>query len=282
MGLPDSKLGWIVLACGVTGTYRAWLMMYWMNGVDYPHRHRRQAAGDAAEHGPDHVRAHGALSVASARCSGCWALNRLPQHHHPLFYSDRFAAFSNDKFFISVEARTRSSTRRRRAAAAGEDAPAGDRGHRDARGGGVVRVLASLHGALLSPSSAACSGRPAAAARPRRSRRSSRIRNMYDQPRYGIQSESEYFADHRTMRPPVEGAVARERDIDPETATGRLADDSGFVLTIPRGAVNALGGTTGSLSAARSATASTAHRATTRPAAATARSRRTRWRRARR
>ena len=36
MGLSDSKLGWIVLACGVSGTSLAWLMMYWMNGVDYP------------------------------------------------------------------------------------------------------------------------------------------------------------------------------------------------------------------------------------------------------
>ena len=36
MGLPDSKLGWIVLAMGLTGTTCAWGMMYWMNGVDYP------------------------------------------------------------------------------------------------------------------------------------------------------------------------------------------------------------------------------------------------------
>lgn len=67
------------------------------------------------------------------------------------------------------------------------------------------------------------------------------IRNMYDQPRYGIQGESQYFADHRMMRPPVEGAIAREREIDPEVATGRLADDSGYVLTIPQRAVDALG-----------------------------------------
>lgn len=68
------------------------------------------------------------------------------------------------------------------------------------------------------------------------------IRNMYNQPRYSIQAESEYFADHRTMRPPIEGAIARERDIDPETATGRLVDDSGYVMTIPRAAVTSFGG----------------------------------------
>jgi hypothetical protein len=34
---------------------------------------------------------------------GMFALNELPKHHHPLFYSERFEAFSNDKFFISIE-----------------------------------------------------------------------------------------------------------------------------------------------------------------------------------
>jgi mono/diheme cytochrome c family protein len=68
------------------------------------------------------------------------------------------------------------------------------------------------------------------------------IRNMYDQPRYKIQAHSDYFADHRAMRPPVEGVIAREREIDPEVATGRLPDQSGYVLTIPKHAVDALGG----------------------------------------
>ena len=68
------------------------------------------------------------------------------------------------------------------------------------------------------------------------------IRNMYHQPRYNMQAESEYFADHRTMRPPVEGAVARERIVDPEVALGRLADESGYVLTVPRAVIASFGG----------------------------------------
>ena len=35
---------------------------------------------------------------------GMFGLNKLPRHHHPVFDSERFKAFSNDKFFISVEA----------------------------------------------------------------------------------------------------------------------------------------------------------------------------------
>ncbi len=36
MGMKDSKLGLIVFPMGLAGTCLAWLMMWWMNGVDYP------------------------------------------------------------------------------------------------------------------------------------------------------------------------------------------------------------------------------------------------------
>ena len=35
---------------------------------------------------------------------GMFHLNRLPRHHHPVFESDRFAAATDDKYFISIEA----------------------------------------------------------------------------------------------------------------------------------------------------------------------------------
>jgi hypothetical protein len=68
------------------------------------------------------------------------------------------------------------------------------------------------------------------------------IRNMYDQPRYNMQAESDFFEDKRTMRPLVEGVVAREQILDDKIARGRLDDDSGYVLTIPREAVDHFGG----------------------------------------
>jgi hypothetical protein len=64
------------------------------------------------------------------------------------------------------------------------------------------------------------------------------IRNMYDQPKYELQEESEFFADHRTMRPLVEGVVSMEEATDPRIAQGRLEDQSGYVLTIPTEVVN--------------------------------------------
>ena len=35
MGLSDSKLGWIVFPIGLSGTCLAFLMMHWMNNIDY-------------------------------------------------------------------------------------------------------------------------------------------------------------------------------------------------------------------------------------------------------
>ena len=103
MGLPDSKLGWIVLAMGLTGVSSGWLMMWWMNGVDYP----IIIGGKPAYSLPSMVPIMFELTIllsAFGAVFGMFGLNKLPRHHHPIFYSDRFASFSNDRFFLSVEA----------------------------------------------------------------------------------------------------------------------------------------------------------------------------------
>jgi mono/diheme cytochrome c family protein len=68
-------------------------------------------------------------------------------------------------------------------------------------------------------------------------------RNMYDSERYNPESYSQFFADHRTMRAPVEGTVARDRyEDDPETATGLVIEKSGYAMTIPPTVVQRSGG----------------------------------------
>lgn len=68
------------------------------------------------------------------------------------------------------------------------------------------------------------------------------IRNMYDQPRYDPQQESNFFQDGRTMRPPVEGAIAREMEPNEAFATGRTEDDSAWLLEVPTQIVERNGG----------------------------------------
>jgi cytochrome c5 len=81
--------------------------------------------------------------------------------------------------------------------------------------------------ALLAPSLMACRGQTS------KDEPIVGIRNMYDQPKYDVQEESSFFADHRTMRPLVDGVISTEEEVDPRIAQGRLEDQSGYVLTIP-------------------------------------------------
>jgi hypothetical protein len=47
----------------------------------------------------------GVLGGALGAVVGFLALTRLPRHHHPLFASTAFERMSDDRFFLSVEAR---------------------------------------------------------------------------------------------------------------------------------------------------------------------------------
>jgi hypothetical protein len=103
MGLSGSRLGWIALASGLTGLFAAVAMMQWMNGYDYP----LVIGGKPPEAYASMVPIMFELTVLLAAFGatfGMFGLNRIPRHHHPVFYSERFEAASNDKFFISIEA----------------------------------------------------------------------------------------------------------------------------------------------------------------------------------
>jgi hypothetical protein len=103
MGLSDSKLGLIVFPLGLTGTVTAFTMIWWMNAVDYP----IIIGGKPPFSIPSMIPIMFELTVlfsAFAAVFGMFHLNRIPRHHHPVFNSDRFAGFSDDKFFISIEA----------------------------------------------------------------------------------------------------------------------------------------------------------------------------------
>lgn len=103
MGLSDSKLGFIVFVGGTTGLTIGFTMMWWMNGVDYP----LIVGGKPPFSLPSMIPIMFELTVllsAFAAVFGMFHLNRLPRHHHPIFNSDRFARFSDDRFFVSVDA----------------------------------------------------------------------------------------------------------------------------------------------------------------------------------
>jgi hypothetical protein len=107
MGMPDSRLGWIVLIAGLTGLTLAVTMIQWMNGYDYP----LVIGGKPPDAFASMVPIMFELTVLLAAFGavfGMLGLNELPKHHHPVFYSDRFEACSNDRFYVSIEAQDKS------------------------------------------------------------------------------------------------------------------------------------------------------------------------------
>ncbi len=102
MGLADSKLGWLVFCMGLTGASLGFTMMYWMNGVDYPLVIGGKPPGAIPSMVPILFELTVLFSALTA-VFGMLGMNKLPRHNHPLFESERFRGFSDDKFFVSVE-----------------------------------------------------------------------------------------------------------------------------------------------------------------------------------
>ena len=103
MGLPDSRLGWIVLVMALTGLAAGAGLIIWANGIEYP----IIIGGKPPISIPSMVPICFELTILFSAL-GCFfgmlGLNQLPRHNHPVFESERFRGFSTDKFFISVEA----------------------------------------------------------------------------------------------------------------------------------------------------------------------------------
>jgi hypothetical protein len=102
MGLPQSKLPWLVgavsLVCGLGG----FLLWSWMNAIDYKYI----IAGKPFYSWPAYFLPAFECAVLSAAATcllGMLALNKLPQLYHSLFKSPMFLKATDDKFFISIE-----------------------------------------------------------------------------------------------------------------------------------------------------------------------------------
>lgn len=102
MGMPDSRLGWIVFTMALCGLSTGIAMITYMNGIDYP----LVVGGKPGISIPSYVPVCFELTIlfsALGSVFGMLGLNKLPRHHHPAFESDRFRAATDDKFFVSVE-----------------------------------------------------------------------------------------------------------------------------------------------------------------------------------
>ena len=104
MGLAPTKIGVISFICGLMGLIGGALLIQYANNWDYPIIIGGKPPGSF----PSMVPVCFELTVlfsAFGAVFGMFGLNRLPQLYHSLFNSSRFGRFSDDRFFISIEAR---------------------------------------------------------------------------------------------------------------------------------------------------------------------------------
>jgi hypothetical protein len=104
MGMKPSIMSWIVLGAALTGLATAIILQLGMNALDYPLNLSGKPLVSLPANFP--IIFECTVLFSTITCFfGSMALNALPRYHHPVFLSSRFGRFSDDKFFISVEAR---------------------------------------------------------------------------------------------------------------------------------------------------------------------------------
>jgi hypothetical protein len=104
MGLKRSWVSLVVLTLGLGGAAAGMGLQWWASTQAYP----LVVSGKPMFSWPAFVPIMfecGVLGGAMGAFFGFLGLSRLPQHNHPLFNSTRFEGFSDDRFFISIEAR---------------------------------------------------------------------------------------------------------------------------------------------------------------------------------
>jgi hypothetical protein len=103
MGLGNSWVSGIVLACGLTGLTVAFTLQVWTSVFHYP----LIVQGKPYFSLPAFVPIMFELTVlfsAFGALFGMLGVNGLPRPHHPVFNWDRFAKATDDGFFAVIEA----------------------------------------------------------------------------------------------------------------------------------------------------------------------------------
>ncbi|MBV9123312.1 MAG: DUF3341 domain-containing protein [Planctomycetes bacterium] len=103
LGFPRTRVPFVVLVGGLVGAGTGFLMQYWTMAVDYPFN----VGGKPLNSWPAFIPITFELMVlvgAFSALLGTFFLNGLPQPYHPVFNVPQFAAASQDRFFLCIEA----------------------------------------------------------------------------------------------------------------------------------------------------------------------------------
>jgi hypothetical protein len=104
MGLGRSWVPYIVFVMGITGAITGFGLQTWVSTVAQPSIVSAKPMLSWQAFVPVTFEL-GILFGSLGALIGMLALNKLPQLYHSLFRSKRFERFSDDRFFISIEAK---------------------------------------------------------------------------------------------------------------------------------------------------------------------------------
>ncbi len=102
LGLPQTKLPYVVLGGGLLGALAGYGLEYWASTIAYPFN----VGGRPLHSWPSFIVPAFETTIlfaAAAAVLGMIVLNGLPMPYHPMFNAKRFAMASRDRFFLCIE-----------------------------------------------------------------------------------------------------------------------------------------------------------------------------------
>lgn len=103
LGMQNTRLGWVVLAMGITGIVTGFFMQLYANASFYP----LNIGGRPLNSWPNFIVITFECTVLfSAFTAGLFMLGRngLPRPYHPIFNTPNFERATRDGFFLCIEA----------------------------------------------------------------------------------------------------------------------------------------------------------------------------------
>jgi len=104
LGMKPTRIGWIMLAMGTLGAFLGFFMQWYANVVHYP----LNIGGRPFNSWPNFIIITFEIAVFfSAFSIGLSMIlrNGLPRLYHPIFNAPNFERATQDKFFLSIEAK---------------------------------------------------------------------------------------------------------------------------------------------------------------------------------